>query len=73
MTESAMTRYFLTSVALLALTGATFAAAASGEAKKPTTAPAPSQHKSCCVDSKGHYRADWQNGVNCPHNHKYCK
>jgi hypothetical protein len=70
--ESAMTRYFLTGVALLALTGGTFAVA-SGEAKKPTTAPAVSQHKSCCVDSKGRYRNDWQNGVNCPHNHKYCR
>ena len=65
-----MTRYILTGLAALALTTATFAAG--GNDKKPATQPAP-QTKKCCVDSKGHYRADWSNGVNCPHNHKYCK
>jgi hypothetical protein len=66
-----MKRYFLTGVALMTLTAATFAVA--GDTKQPTTAPAPQQIKKCCVDDKGHYRPEWAHGINCPHNHKFCK
>jgi hypothetical protein len=70
MTETAMTRYFSTGVALMILTAATFAFG--GEKKQPTTKPAP-QIKRCCVDDKGHYHPEWAHGINCPHNHKYCR
>jgi len=63
-----MKRYLLIALTTLALSSATLVTAGTNQ---PTTAP--SQIKKCCVDDKNHYHPEWARGINCPHNHKYCK
>ena len=72
-----MTRRLLILATVMTLGIGTMATAGTKETKdttnSPTTAPAPVQIKRCCVDDKGHYHPEWARGINCPHQHKYCR